>query len=60
MARPNVSRAMPFGLAIASVTCALLLDLLLTHLHLPHTFAALALSAIAITFWYAVSATSGK
>jgi len=52
MARPNVSRAMPFGLAIASVTCALLLDLLLTHLHLPHTFAALALSAIAITFWY--------
>ncbi|HXJ14943.1 MAG TPA: sigma 54-interacting transcriptional regulator, partial [Candidatus Limnocylindrales bacterium] len=52
MARPTISRAMPFGLAIGSVTCALLLELILTRFHLPHTFAALALSAIAITFWY--------
>ncbi|HET7107622.1 MAG TPA: sigma 54-interacting transcriptional regulator [Candidatus Acidoferrum sp.] len=52
LARPFISRAMPFGLALSSVTCALLIDQLLTHFHLPHTFAALALSAIAITFWY--------
>src|SRR5882762_2354578 len=52
VARPKISRAMPFGLAIGSVTCALLIELLLTHFRLPHTFAALALSAIAITFWY--------
>ena len=52
MARPNVSRALPYGLAIASIAGALLLDLIFTHYHLPHAFAALALSAIAITFWY--------
>jgi len=52
MARRDVSRAMPYGLAIASVTGALVLELIFTHFHLPHAFAALALSAIAITFWY--------
>src|ERR1700688_2324727 len=52
VARPAVSRAMPCGLAIASVTVALLLELIFTHFHLPHAFAAFALSAIAITFWY--------
>src|SRR5690349_20119134 len=51
-ARPTISRAMPYALAIASVAAALLLELLLTRFHLPHTFAAFALSAIAITFWY--------
>src|SRR5882724_830012 len=39
MARRDVSRAM-------------VLELIFTHFHLPHAFAALALSAIAITFWY--------
>src|SRR5882757_5941345 len=52
MARRDVSRAMPYGLAIASVTGALVLELIFTHFHLPHAFTALALSAIAITFWY--------
>src|SRR6266478_771901 len=52
MARRDVSRAMPYGLAIASVTGALVLELIFTRFHLPHAFAALALSAIAITFWY--------
>jgi DNA-binding NtrC family response regulator/PAS domain-containing protein len=52
MARSDVSRAMPYGLALVSVTSALLLELLFSHFHLPHAFAAFALSAIAITFWY--------
>src|SRR6266446_5570556 len=52
MARRDVSRAMPYGLAIASVTGALVLELIFTRFNLPHPFAALALSAIAITFWY--------
>src|SRR5579864_1197303 len=41
-----------YGLAFASVAGALLLDLLFRHFNLPHPFAAFALSAIAITFWY--------
>jgi K+-sensing histidine kinase KdpD len=52
MTRPIVSRLLPYGLAIASLTAALLLEMLFTHFRLPHAFAALALSAIAITFWY--------
>src|SRR5579859_6585364 len=52
VARPRVSRSMPYGVAIASVTVALLLELIFAHFHLPHAFAAFALSAIAITFWY--------
>jgi len=52
MARSDVARAMPYGLALVSVTSALLLELLFSHFHLPHAFAAFALSAIAITFWY--------
>src|SRR5580693_4655569 len=52
MAQPDVSRAIPYGVAIAAVTGALLLELLFTYFHLPHAFAAFALSAIAITFWY--------
>jgi PAS domain S-box-containing protein len=39
-------------LAFVSVTGALLLELLFQRFHLPHPFAAFALSAIAITFWY--------
>jgi DNA-binding NtrC family response regulator/PAS domain-containing protein len=52
MTRPLVSRLLPYGLAIISLTAALLLEMLFTHFHLPHAFAAFALSAIAITFWY--------
>jgi hypothetical protein len=39
-------------LAFASVAGALLLDVLFRQFNLPHPFAAFALSAIAITFWY--------
>src|ERR1700704_5497533 len=50
--RPGPSFARRYGLALASVAGALLLDLLFHHFNLPHPFAAFALSAIAITFWY--------
>src|SRR5215469_4424200 len=46
------SFARRYGLAFVSVTAALLLELLFHHFNLPHPFAAFALSAIAITFWY--------
>src|SRR5438034_2985430 len=51
-ALPSASFARRYGLAFASVAGALLLDLLFRHFNLPHPFAAFALSAIAITFWY--------
>src|SRR6266576_397530 len=53
IARPGVSFATHYGLALASVTGALLLELLFRYFNLPHPFAAFALSAIAVTFWYA-------
>ena len=46
--RPGASFARRYGLAFASVAGALLLDLLFHHFHLPHPFAAFALSAIAM------------
>src|ERR1700679_1247352 len=52
LTRPGASFARRYGLAFASVASALLLDLLFSHFDLPHPFAAFALSAIAITFWY--------
>src|SRR3979490_2571378 len=52
LARTGASSARRYGLAFASVAGALLLDLLFHHFNLPHPFAAFALSAIAITFWY--------
>jgi hypothetical protein len=52
MAPPGASFARRYGLAFVSVTSALLLELLFHHFNLPHPFAAFALSAIAITFWY--------
>jgi formate hydrogenlyase transcriptional activator len=52
LTRPGASFARRYGVAFASVAAALLLDLLFRHFNLPHTFAAFALSAIAITFWY--------
>jgi PAS domain S-box-containing protein len=52
LTRPGASFARHYGLAFASVAGALLLDLLFHHFNLPHPFAAFALSAIAITFWY--------
>src|SRR6266550_4747623 len=52
LTRPGASFARRYGLAFASVAGALLLDRLFQHFNLPHPFAAFALSAIAITFWY--------
>src|ERR1700739_3760724 len=52
LTRPTASLARRYGLAFASVAAALLLDFLFHHFKLPHPFAAFALSAIAITFWY--------
>jgi PAS domain S-box-containing protein len=52
LTQPDASFARRYGLAFASVAGALLLDLLFHHFNLPRPFAAFALSAIAITFWY--------
>jgi PAS domain S-box-containing protein len=49
---PGASFARRYGLAFVSVLGALLLELLFHRFNLPHPFAAFALSAIAITFWY--------
>jgi PAS domain S-box-containing protein len=45
-----------YGFALASVAAALCLSLAFTHLHLPQTFGLFAVSAIAITLWYAGTA----
>jgi PAS domain S-box-containing protein len=52
MESPGVSSVLRYGFAFASVAGALLLELVLHHFNVPHPFAAFALSAIAITFWY--------
>ena len=52
LTRRGASFAGRYGLALASVAGALLLELVFHHFNLPHPFAAFALSAIAITFWY--------
>src|ERR1700751_3402894 len=52
LTRPSAALARRYGLAFASVAVALLPDFLFHHFNLPRPFAAFALSAIAITFWY--------
>jgi len=47
------SVAQSYGLAIASVAVAFGFASALAHFHIPQTFGAFALSAIAVTFWYA-------
>jgi PAS domain S-box-containing protein len=42
-----------FGIAFVSVAAALGLSLAFIHFHLPQPFSAFAVSAIALTFWYA-------
>jgi PAS domain S-box-containing protein len=49
---PVASAALRYGLAFASVAAALGLARIFLYFHLPQPFAAFALSAIAITFWY--------
>jgi PAS domain S-box-containing protein len=55
-AGPAVSMARRYGLAFVSVAAALGLSLVFAHFHLPQTFGTLALSAIALTFWFAGAA----
>jgi PAS domain S-box-containing protein len=52
LARPAASAAVRYGLAFASVGAAMGLARLFLYFHLPQPFAAFAISAIAITFWY--------
>ena len=52
IAQPAASVARRYGLALASVAAALGLAQASLYFHLPQPFTALALSAIAITFWY--------
>src|SRR6266567_2229780 len=49
---PLPSAFLRYGLAIVSVAAALSLAFAFLYFHLPQPFAAFALSAIAITFWY--------
>lgn len=53
---PAKSRARRYGLAIVSVSAALCISLAFVHFHVPQTFGLFAVSAIAITFWYAGTA----
>ena len=48
--------AMRYGLAVVSVAAALGLSLAFVHFHLPQPFGTFALSAVALTFWYAGTA----
>src|ERR1700746_2566213 len=52
ISRPAVSAALHYGLAFGSVGAAMGLARLFLYFHLPQPFAAFAISAIAITFWY--------
>ena len=55
-AGPAVSLALRFGLAVVSVAVAVGLARAFVHFNLPQPFTAFALSAIAVTFWYAGTA----
>src|SRR5436853_5820728 len=52
IARPAASVALRYGLALVTVAAAFSLAHAALHFNLPQPFTALALSAIAITFWY--------
>jgi len=52
----GIPLALRYGLALVSVGAALGVSLAFTHFNLPQPFSAFALSAIAITFWYAGTA----
>jgi PAS domain S-box-containing protein len=51
-AQRPASVAVRYGVAFVSVAAARVLTQVFIHFHLPQPFTALALSAIAITFWY--------
>src|ERR1700731_4120903 len=52
IARPAVSVALRYGLAVVSVAAALGWAQAFLYFHLPQPFTAFALSALAITYWY--------
>jgi C4-dicarboxylate-specific signal transduction histidine kinase len=52
IARPAVSAAIFYGLAVVSVAVAACLTRLFLYFHLPLAFNAFALTAIAVTFWF--------
>jgi PAS domain S-box-containing protein len=54
--RPAATIARRYGLALVSVSVALAIALVFKHFQLPQPFSAFALSASAITFWYAGTA----
>jgi hypothetical protein len=58
IARPAASVALRYGLALVSVAAAFGLAHASLYFHLPQQFTALALSAIAIAFWY--GGTNGR
>ena len=45
-----------YGLALVSVSAAVVVARVFLHFHLPQPFGAFAISAIAVTFWYAGTA----
>ena len=53
---PAKSAARRYGLAVVSVSIAFCISLVFAQLHLTQTFGLLAISAIAITFWYSGTA----
>jgi PAS domain S-box-containing protein len=53
---PELSGALRYGLAVVSVAIAFGLARAFVHFRLPQTFGLFAVSAIAITFWYAGTA----
>jgi PAS domain S-box-containing protein len=55
-ARPAWHVARRYGLALASVAAAIVLERIFLYLHLPQAFGLFAVSAIAITFWYSGTA----
>jgi PAS domain S-box-containing protein len=52
IAMPGTSAALRYGLAVVSIAAALGLARIFIYFHMPQPFAAFALSAIAVTFWY--------
>jgi PAS domain S-box-containing protein len=52
IARPKISAALGYGLAVVSVAAALAVTLVFLRFDLPLPFTSFALTAIALTFWY--------
>ncbi len=51
--RPAVAVSLRYGTAVATISCAAGMAMLLRYFNLPHPFTSFSFIAIAITFWYA-------